>query len=476
MAADRRSMVMASLAASALATRAHARSLDLPALEGEIRFDEVARDRVSDDFGHIVHRSPNGVLLPASAADVAATIRWASRNALHLAARGRGHSVFGRAMARAGIVADMSRLRTIHRITAHSVEVDAGTTWRELLTATLPLGLTPPVLPDYLDLSVGGTLSVGGVGGTGSRYGVASDNVLALQVASGSGRLVDCSPHRLRSLFDAVRAGLGQVGVITRATLRLVPAPRQVRQFQLLYPDLRRMLHDQRLLAREGRFDALRGAILAAPAGGWLYRIDAAYYLDGTPPDDNALLQGLADDPAKRQTSTVPYLDHLDRLAALEALLRANGQWFLPHPWLTTFLGDAAVETAVAAELARLRPDADLGPFGQVVLSAFRRDAVSTPLLRLPADRLCYAFNLIRIPATGDALEVRRLVRANRAVYARVRSAGGTLYPVAALPMSARDWRRHFGPAFAGLHAAKREFDPGGVLTPGYAVFRGGPA
>ena len=40
--------------------------------------------------------------------------------------------------------------------------------------------------------------------------------------------------------------------------------------------------------------------------------------------------------------------------------------------------------------------------FGQVVLSAFRRQAVSSPLLRLPSDSLCYAFNLVRIPTTGS--------------------------------------------------------------------------
>jgi cytokinin dehydrogenase len=58
-------------------------------------------------------------------------------------------------------------------------------------------------------------------------------------------------------------------------------------------------------------------------------------------------------------------------------------------------------------------------------------------------------------------------VRANRAVYDRVRAAGGTLYPVSALPMSRGDWRRHFGPAFRRLQEAKDRFDPRDVLTPG---------
>ena len=100
-----------------------------------------------------------------------------------------------------------------------------------------------------------------------------------------------------------------------------------------------------------------------------------------------------------------------------------------------------------------------------------RRRAIRSPLLRLPDDELCHTFNLIRIPTTGAAAEVDRLVRANRAVYERVRAAGGTLYPVSALPMSRDDWRTHFGPAFRRLRDAKRRFDPHNVLTPGYEVF-----
>ena len=162
----------------------------------------------------------------------------------------------------------MGRLRTVHAVEHDRVVVDAGATWREVLAATLPRGLAPPGLPDYLDLSVGGTLVVGGVGSAVSRSGVLSDHVLELQVVTGRGERRTCSPHSDPGLFDAVRAGLGQVAVVTRATLRLVPAPRQVRRFQLFYPDLAAMLGDQRLLTREQRFERVQGAVLRAPAGG----------------------------------------------------------------------------------------------------------------------------------------------------------------------------------------------------------------
>jgi cytokinin dehydrogenase len=185
--------------------------------------------------------------------------------------------------------------------------------------------------------------------------------------------------------------------------------------------------------------------------------------------EDTTLLAGLSDLPAKRQVSSLTYSECVNRFAVLETMLRNNGQWFMPHPWLTMFLGDSRIDAVVADELTRLKA-VDLGPFGQIVLSAFRR-RISSPLLHLPSDDLCYAFNLIRMPTTDSTADVARLIDDNRAIYARVRNAGGTLYPVSAFPMSHGDWRHHFGPAFDLLTEAKRKFDPDRVLTPGYRIF-----
>jgi len=387
-----------------------------------------------------------------------------------VAAQGQRHSVYGRAQVRDGIVIDMTRLRTIHDVQKDRVIVDAGAKWSEVLAATLPKGFAPPVLTDYLELSVGGTLVVGGAGAMTARYGMQSDNVLELDVITGKGQMVTCSPDSNADLFHAVRAGLAQVAVITRATLRLIPAPQQVRRFLLFYPDLKTMLKDQRLLAADNRFDVVQGAVLLTPTG-WKYRLDAVSHFSGdNPPDDDALLAGLSDDRSVAERSTLSYFDYLNRLAALEQLLRSNGQWFYPHPWLTTFVGDSKIESVVGDELDRLTP-ADLGTFGQVLLSAFRPEVIASPLLRLPADDLVYAFNLVRFPTTADAAEAERLVKANRAIYERVRAVGGTLYPVSAFPMSRDDWRKHFGSAWERLRDAKRTFDPQHILTPGYEVF-----
>ena len=77
------------------------------------------------------------------------------------------------------------------------------------------------MLTNYLGLSVGGTLAVGGIGGTSSRRGMQTDQVVALDVVTGEGRELKCSRELNADLFDAIRGGLAQCGIITRATLRL---------------------------------------------------------------------------------------------------------------------------------------------------------------------------------------------------------------------------------------------------------------
>ena len=340
---------------TAIPAQAAPRSRPLPALDGELRFDRATRRAAADDFGHLVQRVPEAVLVAASRDDVAKTIRWAGRRGLRFAARGNGHSTFGRAQVEHGIVADMSRLRSIGAVEGDRIVVEAGAKWSEVLDVTLAQGMTPPVLTDYLELSVGGTLVVGGVGGTTSAFGVQSDNVIEIEVVTGAGETIVCSAEHHPQLFDAVRAGLGQVGVVTQATLELVQAPQSVRRFLLAYRDLGTMLADARALAGDDRFDAVQGAIRAAPGDGFDFRLDVANF-DAEPPDDSELLAGLSDDAARREAMTTTYRDYLDRLAPLEAALRANGQWHFPHPWLTTFIGDRQVESVVNAELAALEP------------------------------------------------------------------------------------------------------------------------
>lgn len=440
------------------------------AVAGTFDCDARTLDAAAEDFGHLVHRRPWLVFRPASAADIAAVIRWADIRRLKVAARGQGHSTYGRAMALGGIVIDMGAMSRVHLIEPDRVVVDAGGTWQEVLVATLPRGLTPPVLTNYLGLSVGGTLAVGGIGGATSRHGLQTDNVLALEVVTGDGRELACSAEHNRDLFDAVRGGLGQCGIVTRATLRLVPAPERVLRVQLFYPDLNSLTAAQRLVLEEGRFDQLQGAILPHNSG-WRYQLEgAAYYSSGATPDLETLLGGLSDRRGEAVISDLAYGEDASAFARLEALLRANGQWFTPHPWWLGFLRGSNAER-VATEILQELTNEEIGPFGRVAWYPFATQALRTPLVRMPDEDVAFVFNLIRIPSTGDPATIEATIARNRVLYERVRGEDGVLYPVSAFPMTGADWQAHFGPAWPRLCEAKARYDPHNTLTPSYEVF-----
>lgn len=167
--------------------------------------------------------------------------------------------------------------------------------------------------------------------GSSSRHGFQTDQVLELDVVTGEGVELSCSPTSHPELFDAVRAGLAQCAIIIRATLRLVRAPERVRRFQLSYPDLASLTADQRRVLEEARFDQLQGAVVPDGTGGWRYQLEAGVFYDGTmPPDDGALLAGLVD---KRETvSDLTFGEDANAFAKLEKSCgrMANGSIRIP--------------------------------------------------------------------------------------------------------------------------------------------------
>lgn len=443
-------------------------AVSIPGLDGELTTDPAALAEVSDDFGHIVHRTPLAVLRPGSVADVVALVRYANRHRLVVSVRGQGHSTDGQSQVRAGVVIDSRTLGQVHEIRSDRVRVDAGVTWYDLAVATLAHGRTPPVFADYLGLSVGGTLSTGGIGGATHKYGMQVDTVLELEVVTGTGELVTCSRTRHRALFESVLGSLGQLAVVVRATIRLVPAPASARGYQLYYADLDTYLADQRRALAAGRFDSLEGQVARTAADdGWEFFVDAAVYWTGTRPDDAAVTRGLRFDPARTLTRDYTYLEWIDRLQPTVDFLKAIGAWTLPHPWLDLFLSASRTAAVVAPTLAGLTP-AGTGQ-GPVLLYPFRPALVRPRFVEVPREPVAFLFSLLRTTVPPTTVESQ--LADNRDVYDRGVAVGGKRYPVGSVQLSHRDWIEHYGRDYGAFRAAKAAWDPRRVLSPGQGIF-----
>lgn len=442
---------------------------ELPPLDGAIYTDESTRQAVADDFGHIVHRQPLVVLKPGSKTDIVKVVQFARTHQLKVAARGQGHSCNGQAQVEAGIVIDMSTLNQIVRISADRAEVEGGVLWLELLQASLAEGLTPPVLTDYLELSIGGTLSAGGIGGASHRYGVQVDQVLKLEVVTGLGTLETCSSTQNSTLFEAVLSGLGQCSIIVQATMRLVPAKQQARVFLLFYDDLATFTQDQRLLISDERFNYVEGQVVPAPNGGWRYMLEAAsFYTLPNEPNNAALLAGLNYQPGSEQITDPTYFDFANRLAPVVATLQSIGVWSLPHPWLNLFVPSSNVDRFVGEVVSTLTL-ADTGQ-GPILLYPVKTWRFTRPLFRTPSENIAFLFAILRT-APPDPAVINQMVTANRDLFERDRALGGYRYPVGAVPMTQADWKQHFLPVWGKLVNAKQRYDPDNILTPGQGIF-----
>ncbi len=459
-------------AARAWAAQGGPGTVKIPKLDGELLFDASTRASAADDFGHIVSETPNAVLVPGSVADIVAIVKFARKYGISVAgSRGLGesHSMYGQAQIDAGVIIDMRALAEIHEIDANGALVDAGVRWSELLAVTVPLGKSPPTLTDYIELSVGGTLSVGGIGGQASRYGLQVDNVLEMEVVTGEGKLVTCSPTKHAELFHAVRGGLGQFGIIARARIRLIDVAPMARVYLASYTDAAVFAADQMALADDQRFDYLEGQVELQASGGAVYKLEAAkLFTPGAPPDDAALLAGLSFAPGTVVTSDQTYFDFANRIAPTVAFLQSVGAWTLPHPWLDVFVPGPDAAAFVESRLAEESPATTGG--GPILFYAFRRDRVDTPFFSLPDSEHVFLFSVLRFAPPVPAV-VADLVAQNRAIYDELVPLGGKRYPIGALDMTPADWQDHYGAAWGDFVAAKDEYDPDQVLTPGQRIF-----
>jgi hypothetical protein len=447
-----------------------ATSVPVPDLDGHLYFDEFSRQAASTDWGKAVRNLPSAVLQPGSINDILKVVKFCKLNRIKVGVRGQAHTMYGQSQVAHGLVIAMSWLKQMYMLERGDkyshILVDAGLTWQELLIVTVKFGLSPPVLPDYLLLSVGGTLSVGGVNGTSYRYGAQVDNILELDVVTGEGDLINCSPLRNPDLFEAALGGLGQCAIIVRAKIRLISAPIRARVFDMPYTDLESLLADFRTLLADERFSSVEGLVQVLSQGNFTNVLEGVCFYDTEPPDKDALLRGLHCISKSVTMSDISYLEFCDRVTSIEAKKRAEGRWDLPHPGFNMFIPDQHAHDYIDGILNQLTYD-DTVDFPAFIYG-FRKNRLTRRFLRTPDTDIFFLFTALR---TVDPKKVLQAVDQNRGFYNDGYSKGGRIYPISAVPLSEDDWKGHFEPYTEKLQQTKSRYDPDGILTPGPGIF-----
>jgi cytokinin dehydrogenase len=446
-------------------------------ISGRVLSDDAAREAVATDFGRIIVRRPQVVVCPASAEDVARVVKFAARNSLQVATRGGGHSQTGQSLSDQ-IVLDMTSLNQVTRVAEDGVTAQAGIKWRALVEHLTPQRLSPPVLTNNLDVTVGGTLSMGGLGVGSWRHGTQADNCLKLEVVTGGGEIVRCSPRQNRDLFDAARCGVGQFGVITEAVLKVRRHGPRFRSFYLLYDDLAALLDDLTTVMKDARFDYLESWCVPCPQGfkkvagqrqpfaRWFFPLHATVETEEeVAPEAAEKLAGLKF-YKHVHTEDGEIGEFFTRLDNLFALWKRGGFWDYAHPWMECVLPWQTTAMYISQVLANLPPQALVG--GHILLWPALGTASRAPLFMRPQGEFLMGFGIL--PAVPPAFVDEVLPRLNMASQASSLM-GGKRYLSGWINFDHAAWKAHFGEQWPAVAAAKRKFDPQGILNPGFVKY-----
>ncbi|GKV03683.1 hypothetical protein SLEP1_g15948 [Rubroshorea leprosula] len=464
------------------------------------------------DFGGMQSVRALALIRPAGAEDVALIVKAAALSPnLTVAARGNGHSINGQAMADGGLVIDMRSTKENHfkLLTINGspyIDVSGGALWEDVLKRCVSeFGLAPRSWTDYLNLTVGGTLSNAGISGQTFRYGPQTSNVTELEVVTGKGDIITCSETENSELFFGVLGGLGQFGIITRARILLQPAPDMARWVRVVYADFEDFSRDVEFLvslpAGES-FDYVEGFVLVNSddlVNGWpQVPMDPTHKFDPTliPPNTGSVLYCIevvlnyrkTDPPSTVDEAVsrllgqlafvkglkfevdVSYAEFLLRVKAQEEVAKANGIWDNPHPWLNLFISKSHIADFDQAVFKKLVKDGVGGPM--LVYPMLRNKWDNRTSVVLPEGDIFYIVAFLRSTVYPKGPEVEKLVAKNREIVQVCREKGLDFKLYLPQYQCQEDWKRHFGNQWSRFEERKRVFDPMAILAPGQKIFK----
>jgi len=210
---------------------------DLIAIVGE-RYVATDRARVepySHDETPELEGWPDVVVLPESAAQIAAIMAYANKRLLPVTPRGGGQGLSGGAVpVQGGIVLSVERLNRIIEIDHGNlmVTVEPGVITGELHRAVETEGLFYPPDPASLDSClIGGNIAEGAGGPRAVKYGTTKDYVCGLEIVLPSGDIIELGGKLVKDVagYDLIHLMVGSegtLGIVTKIILRLLPLPR----------------------------------------------------------------------------------------------------------------------------------------------------------------------------------------------------------------------------------------------------------
>lgn len=189
---------------------------------------------------------PEAIVFARSTAEVVGVMKIAAAHKVPLVARGAGTSVTGAALApKGGILLDLSQMNQIKEMNKNDgyVIVEPGIVCNALNARLEPTHFFPPDPGSAPICTIGGMIACNASGVRAVKYGTTRDYVMGLEVVLADGRVIHtgslapktAAGYDLTHLFGSSE---GTLGIITSATLKILPKPSYIAFAKASFPSV----------------------------------------------------------------------------------------------------------------------------------------------------------------------------------------------------------------------------------------------
>ncbi|QII47524.1 glycolate oxidase subunit GlcD [Bacillus paralicheniformis] len=190
---------------------------------------------------------PDAVIAPRSTEEVSQLVKICNTHRIPIVPRGSGTNLCaGTCPTEGGIVLLFKHMNRILEIDEENltITVQPGVITLDLIHAAEEKGLFYPPDPSSMKIStIGGNINENSGGLRGLKYGVTRDYVMGLEVVLANGDIIRTGGKLAKDVagYDLTRLFVGSegtLGIITEATLKLIPAPETKKTVLALYQDI----------------------------------------------------------------------------------------------------------------------------------------------------------------------------------------------------------------------------------------------
>ncbi|MFH0752204.1 MAG: FAD-binding oxidoreductase [archaeon] len=101
---------------------------------------------------------------------------------------------------------------------------EPGVTFSELTKATLQHNLTPIIVPELKEITIGGAVAGCSVESMSYKHGGFHDNCLEYELITAKGDVLECTPENNKDIFHMLHGTFGTLGMITKLKFKLIDA------------------------------------------------------------------------------------------------------------------------------------------------------------------------------------------------------------------------------------------------------------